>query len=72
MGERDTPHVPQPRYTPAEVLEPLLWQAAVGRWEQGVPYHVLDPGLNAEGRFLARWRLRLNVDPDELRAVGGT
>ncbi|MBI5511454.1 MAG: transcriptional regulator [Deltaproteobacteria bacterium] len=35
-------------------------------------YHLLDPGLPAEGRFLARWRLRLNVDPEELRAVGGT
>ena len=35
-------------------------------------YHLLDPGLPAEGRFMARWRLRLNVDPEELRAVGGT
>jgi predicted transcriptional regulator of viral defense system len=35
-------------------------------------YLLLDPLLPAEGRFLARWRLRLNVDAEELRAVVGT
>jgi predicted transcriptional regulator of viral defense system len=35
-------------------------------------YLPLDPLLPASGRFLARWRLRLNVDPEELLAVGGT
>jgi predicted transcriptional regulator of viral defense system len=35
-------------------------------------YHLLDPGLSAAGRRLSRWRLRLNVDPDELDAVRGT
>ncbi len=32
-------------------------------------YAVLDPLLPPEGKFLARWRLRLNVPPDELQAV---
>jgi predicted transcriptional regulator of viral defense system len=34
-------------------------------------YCLLDPVLPAEGRFLARWRLRLNVSPEEMQAVGG-
>ena len=32
-------------------------------------YAILDPLLPDEGKFLARWRLRLNVGPDELAAV---
>jgi predicted transcriptional regulator of viral defense system len=32
-------------------------------------YVRLDSSLAAEGRRLRRWRLQLNVDPDELRAV---
>jgi len=32
-------------------------------------YVRLDPALPAEGKRLRRWRLQLNVDPDELRAV---
>ncbi len=32
-------------------------------------YAILDPLLPDEGKFTARWRLRLNVDPDELAAV---
>ncbi len=32
-------------------------------------YAILDPLLPAEGRFLARWRLRLNVDPAEIAAA---
>jgi predicted transcriptional regulator of viral defense system len=32
-------------------------------------YMRFDPLLPAEGRFLARWRLRLNVDAEELQAV---
>lgn len=32
-------------------------------------YTLLDPVLPAEGRFLARWRLRLNVSPEEIQAV---
>ena len=32
-------------------------------------YVRLDPVLPAEGKHLRRWRLRLNVDPQELRAV---
>jgi len=32
-------------------------------------YAILDPLLPDEGKFTARWRLRLNVDPDEVAAV---
>lgn len=32
-------------------------------------YHRLDPSLPAEGRRIARWRLQLNVTPEELDAV---
>ncbi len=32
-------------------------------------YARLDPVLPAEGKRLRRWRLQLNVDPEELRAV---
>jgi predicted transcriptional regulator of viral defense system len=35
-------------------------------------YHLLDPDLPAEGRRVARWRLRLNVSPQELEAARGT
>ncbi len=35
-------------------------------------YSLLDPILPAEGKLLARWRLRLNVLPEELMAVVGT
>jgi predicted transcriptional regulator of viral defense system len=35
-------------------------------------YVRLDPVLPAEGKRLHRWRLQLNVDPEELRAVVGT
>jgi predicted transcriptional regulator of viral defense system len=32
-------------------------------------YAILDPLLPAEGKLMARWRLRLNVDPGEIEAV---
>lgn len=32
-------------------------------------YAILDPMLPDEGKFLARWRLRLNVEPEELESV---
>lgn len=35
-------------------------------------YVRLDPVLPAEGKRLHRWRLQLNVEPEELRAVAGT
>ena len=35
-------------------------------------YASLDPLLPDEGKFLARWRLRLTVDPEEILAVVGT
>ena len=35
-------------------------------------YNLLDPVLPREGKFLARWRLRLNVSPEEIHAVAGT
>jgi predicted transcriptional regulator of viral defense system len=35
-------------------------------------YHLLDPTLPAEGRRIARWRLRVNVSPEELQAARST
>ena len=35
----------------------------------GRAYVLLDPMLPAEGRFLAKWRLRLNVAAEEIRAI---
>lgn len=35
-------------------------------------YVRLDPLLPAEGKFVRRWRLQLNVPPDELLSVGKT
>jgi predicted transcriptional regulator of viral defense system len=32
-------------------------------------YLLLDPLLPPEGKFLARWRLRLNVSPEEIQVV---
>lgn len=32
-------------------------------------YHVLDPVLPPGGKFFSRWRLRLNVSPDEIRTL---
>lgn len=32
-------------------------------------YLLLDPLLPPEGKFLARWRLRVNVNPEEIQAV---
>lgn len=32
-------------------------------------YHVLDPVLPHGGKFFSRWRLRLNVSPDEIRTT---
>ncbi len=34
-----------------------------------VTYAILDPLLPDEGKFLARWLLRLNVDPEEIISV---
>ena len=46
----------------ASVLEPL-------RGMLTATYQRLDPLLPAEGAFLSRWRLQLNVTPEELDAV---
>ena len=32
-------------------------------------YVLLDPVLPGQGKYLHRWRLRLNVEPDELRSL---
>jgi predicted transcriptional regulator of viral defense system len=32
-------------------------------------YVLLDPTLPAEGKFMARWRLRLNVSPEEIKTL---
>jgi len=35
-------------------------------------YQLLDPALPAEGRHIAKWRLLLNIPPEELLAIRGT
>jgi predicted transcriptional regulator of viral defense system len=35
-------------------------------------YEVLDPTLPEEGRFTSRWRLQVNVPPEELTMIRGT
>lgn len=35
-------------------------------------YHLLDPVLPAGGKFLSRWRLRLNVSPEEIKMLRST
>jgi predicted transcriptional regulator of viral defense system len=35
-------------------------------------YAPLDPLMPSEGPYRSRWRLRVNVEPDELRALVGT
>ena len=35
-------------------------------------YPLLDPAMPPQGKHAARWHLRLNVDPEEFRAVIGT
>jgi len=35
-------------------------------------YVLLDPMLPAEGKFMARWRLRLNVSPEEIETIIST
>lgn len=32
-------------------------------------YMLLDPAMEAEGKFIARWRLRLNVSPEEIKNI---
>jgi predicted transcriptional regulator of viral defense system len=38
----------------------------------GTAHVRLDPLLPVSGHYLARWRLRLNVEPDMLQAIVGT
>lgn len=35
-------------------------------------YHLLDPSMPAQGHYDAKWRLRLNVEQDEIEAVRST
>ena len=35
----------------------------------GPSYALLDPLLPVEGRYLARWRLRINLDPEYLKGI---
>jgi predicted transcriptional regulator of viral defense system len=42
------------------------------RKHAGETYSLLDPVMPSQGKYTANWHLRLNVDPDELRAVIGT
>lgn len=49
-------------------------QSEIDRLRRGLTatYVPLDPVMPAEGPYQARWRLRLNVDADELRALVST
>jgi predicted transcriptional regulator of viral defense system len=38
----------------------------------GLSYALLDPLLPADGRFLARWRLQLNIGPEILKGIAST
>ena len=38
----------------------------------GPSYAMLDPILPAEGAYLARWRLRINIEPEILKRIGTT
>jgi predicted transcriptional regulator of viral defense system len=53
------------RMGPVEELERL-------RRHLTTTYNLLDPLLPREGRFLARWRLRLNVGEGEIEAAVST
>lgn len=35
-------------------------------------YQLLDPDMLAEGKFLSKWRIRLNISSEELLAIGRT
>ena len=35
-------------------------------------YQLLDPNLPTEGKYLSKWKLRLNVTEEELRIIGAT
>lgn len=35
-------------------------------------YHLLDPTLPAEGKRVARWRIRVNVNPEEIETLRST
>lgn len=48
--------------TPGPLLESL-------RDLVGPSYAPLDPLLPAEGHYLARWRLRINLDPEALKSI---
>jgi predicted transcriptional regulator of viral defense system len=48
-------------------------QVLVGLQELvGPSYALLDPLLPAGGRFLSRWRLQLNIDPEILKGIAST
>jgi predicted transcriptional regulator of viral defense system len=32
-------------------------------------YHLLDPSLPTTGRYASKWKLRLNIEQDEIEAV---
>ncbi len=50
-------------------LEPPGGQIKALRQKLTPSYVILDPMLPDEGKFIARWRLRLNVAPEEIAAV---
>jgi predicted transcriptional regulator of viral defense system len=49
---------------------PKLWEALRSHLTES--YTRMDPILPVEGKFIRKWRLQLNVSPDELLAATRT
>ncbi|VBB42875.1 type IV toxin-antitoxin system AbiEi family antitoxin domain-containing protein [Desulfatiglans anilini] len=52
-----------------ELFETKEDQLELLRKKLTASYVLLDPMMPAEGKFIARWRLRLNVSPEEIAAI---
>ena len=48
-----------------------LHREELGRFVK-TTYNLLDPSMPAEGSYMARWKLRLNVGQDEIEASRST
>lgn len=53
-----------------EIGSPIHWKFL--QTTLTATYQLLDPELPAEGRHIAKWRLRLNIPQEELLALRGT
>jgi len=53
-----------------EIGNPTQWQFLQSKLTK--TYHLLDPDLADEGKYIVKWRLRLNIPQEELIAIRGT